>query len=233
MLRAFANRGLEVHGTEISAAAAQGADPRAIVHIGERLEEVGFPDAYFDEVVLWHVFEHLRDPRETVREVHRILRPGGRLVLAVPNLASWQARITGAGWFHLDPPRHLYHYPLTALRQLVEQADFTCSAVHHFSLRQNPFGWLQSVLNRFTSLPRNGLYVMLHRADHGPKPFTRPIRWMFRAAFYAGMPVAVVLSVCEALCGHGGTVTLVATRASGSHATQDGRHTLSTPPAAH
>lgn len=210
LLRAFADRGFEVHGTEVSAAAAHGADPRARLHITSGLAEAGLSEGSFDQVVLWHVFEHLPDPRGTIAEIGRLLKPGAKVVIAVPNFSSLQARWTGAGWFHLDPPRHLFHFPVAALRRLLEGNGFSCVSEHHFSLRQNPFGWVQSVLNRFPSLPRNGLYVLLHRSGSAEKPFTRPMRWLFRAAFVLGMPVAIVLSVLAAAARQGATVTVIA-----------------------
>lgn len=212
LLRAFADRGFEVHGTEVSVAATQGADPRAALHVATSLGDAALPSRYFDQIVLWHVFEHLPDPRGTIEEIHRLLKPGGRVVIALPNFSSLQAKWTGAGWFHLDPPRHLYHFPVEALRQLLENTGFRCTSEHHFSLRQNPFGLVQSLLNCFPSLPRNGLYVMLHRASGAAKPFSRTQRWLFRAAFLFGMPIAVVLSVIAALCRSGATVTVVAVR---------------------
>ena len=210
MLRAFADRGFEVHGTEVSEAATLGVDPRATLHITPRLADAHLPEASFDQIVLWHVFEHLPDPQETIKEIHRLLKPGGKCVIAVPNFSSLQSRVTGAGWFHLDPPRHLYHFPVTALRRLMENQGFKCTSEHHFSLRQNPFGWVQSVLNRVPSLPRNGLYVLLHRSGSVEKPFSRPQRWLFRMAFLFGMPIAVVMSVFTALIRQGATVTVVA-----------------------
>ncbi len=212
LLRAFADRGYDVHGTEVSAAAAQGADPRATIHITSRLEDAALPGASFDQIVLWHVFEHLPDPQATVKEIHRLLKPGGKAVIAVPNFSSLQARWTDAGWFHLDPPRHLFQYPAETLRRLLEDNGFRCSSEHHFSLRQNPFGWVQSVLNMVPSLPRNGLYVLLHRSGSAAKPFTRSLRWLFRAAFLFGMPVALALSLFAAISRQGATVTVVATR---------------------
>lgn len=217
MLRAFADRGFEVHGTEFSAAATRGADPRAKLHITSRLADTALPAESFDQIVLWHVFEHLPDPRETVEEIHRLLKPGGKCVIAVPNFSSLQARLTRAGWFHLDPPRHLFHFPVAALRRLLEQTGFECLTEHHFSLRQNPFGWVQSLLNRCSSFPRNGLYVLLHRSIQREKPFTRSQRWIFRLAFLFGMPVAVVLSVVAAILRQGATVTVVARRSSHSN----------------
>ncbi|HEX2485174.1 MAG TPA: class I SAM-dependent methyltransferase, partial [Myxococcota bacterium] len=80
ILRALADRGLEAHGFEVSEAATRGADPRAKIRVAESLEQAGYPDAHFDRVVVWHVLEHVPDPRAALDTVRRILRPGGRLV---------------------------------------------------------------------------------------------------------------------------------------------------------
>ena len=92
LLGALADRGLEVHGVERSAEAAHGADARAEIRIGTRLDQVGYAAGYFDEIIIWHVLEHLDDPCAFLREAQRLLVPGGRLIVAVPNLASLQAR---------------------------------------------------------------------------------------------------------------------------------------------
>jgi SAM-dependent methyltransferase len=212
ILGALADRGFEVHGVEINAEAARGADPRAEIRIATHLADAGYPDGYFDQVILWHVFEHMVDPRATLGTVHRILVPGGRLILAVPNFSSLQARWTGPAWFHLDLPRHLYHYPLPALRELLGRSGFDVGSEHHFSLRQNPFGWIQSVLNRFPSLPRNGLYTLLHeRPPDEPPPFDRRIRACLLACFALGAPLGLALTLAETALRSGATVHLVAT----------------------
>jgi 2-polyprenyl-3-methyl-5-hydroxy-6-metoxy-1,4-benzoquinol methylase len=213
LLREIASRGFEAHGIELSEAAARGADPRAHIRIAPRLSEAGYPDAFFDEVILWHVLEHLRDPRETLQQAQRVLRPGGRLVIAVPNFTSAQARWAGPAWFHLDLPRHLHHFGLSALERLITDTGFICEARHHFSLRQNPFGWIQSALNRSPSLPRNGLYQLLHRRDaDGPPLFDAATRrrLVLRGALLA--PIALALTVLAALARTGATVHVVARR---------------------
>lgn len=213
LLREIADRGYEAHGVEVSEAAARGADSRARIRIAPRLAEAGHPDAHFDEVIVWHVLEHLRDPRATIAEIHRILRPGGKLVVAVPNFTSAQSRWAGAAWFHLDLPRHLHHFGADALVRMIDAAGFDVVSCHHFSLRQNPFGWIQSALNRIASLPRNGLYVLLHRREsRGPAPYdagTRRRLWLCGALL---APFALVASVLEALARDGATVHVVARR---------------------
>jgi SAM-dependent methyltransferase len=209
----LADRGFHVFGVEMTEDAIRGCDPRADVRIAERLSEAGFKAESFDEVVIWHVLEHMADPFDAVRECRRILKPGGRLIIAVPNLSSAQARWSGPDWFHLDPPRHLYHFPLAALIRLVEQADFTVRSSHHFSLRQNPFGWIQSTLNRYTRQPTGGLYTLLHQngaGRSGSLPLrTRLAMW---CALLLGAPLAILLSVLMAWLRTGATVHIVAIR---------------------
>jgi 2-polyprenyl-3-methyl-5-hydroxy-6-metoxy-1,4-benzoquinol methylase len=213
LLSALADRGFEVHGMDVSATAVEGADPRAQIRVAGCLTEVGYPAGTFQQVILWHVLEHLRNPREVLEEVHRILAPGGRVIIAVPNFSSVQARWSGPDWFHLDLPRHLYHFPVEGLRSLMSRTGFRVSREQHFSLRQNPFGWVQSALNRWSGLPRNALYNLLyHRgAGHG-QPAGPHVRRALKAGYFASMPVALGLSLLMAMLRSGASVCLVGKR---------------------
>jgi len=209
----LADGGFEVFGVDMSEDAVRGCDPRAQVRIASRLSDAGFEAERFDQIVIWHVLEHMADPFDTLRECRRILKPGGRLIVAVPNFSSAQARWSGPDWFHLDPPRHLYHFSLEALQRLIAKSGFDVQSVHHFSLRQNPFGWIQSALNRFTRQPPGGLYTMLHQQGAGR---TSPLPLSTRLGMWFGLialaPVAVALSVVAAWLRTGATVHVVATR---------------------
>ncbi len=209
----LADRGFRVSGVEMNEDAIRGCDPRAEVRIAERLSEAGFEDESFDLVVIWHVLEHMSDPFDTIDECRRILKPGGRLIIAVPNFSSAQARLSGPHWFHLDLPRHLYHFPLEALQRLVEQAGFSVRSVHHFSLRQNPFGWIQSALNRFTRQPTDALYTLLHGRGAGASaPLARRTQLAMWTWLVLGTPFAIGLSLLAAWLRTGATVHVVAVR---------------------
>jgi SAM-dependent methyltransferase len=213
ILGALADRGFEVHGQEISAGAAYGADSRAEIRIANHLSDAGYEAGFFDEIIIWHVLEHLPDPRGTLEEAHRILKPGGRLIVAVPNFSSLQARATGPAWFHLDLPRHLYQFPLGALRDLISSTGFEVGSAHHFSLRQNPFGWIQSVLNGVPGLPRNGLYTLLHHRGRGePPPFDPVTRGLLWLALIVGAPLGIAATLVGTALRSGATVHVVATR---------------------
>ena len=94
--------------------------------------EEGHPD----QVIVWHVLEHLDEPRATVAEIRRITRPGGRLIVAVPNYSSLQARWAGAAWFHLDLPRHLHHFPVGRRQRYVHGASVGVVGHKHGYLRR-------------------------------------------------------------------------------------------------
>ena len=213
LLRPLADLGFEVHGVEISKEATRGADPRAQIRIAPDLAEAGYTTGFFQQIVIWHVLEHLVDPQRTLAEAHRILTRYGRLVVAVPNFSSLQARSFGADWFHLDLPRHLHHFPMEALRRLLEKTGFEVESEHHFSLRQNPFGWIQSIQNRAPQLPRNGLYRLLHRRGSDQRLFTPAVRGLLYGSAVMLAPSAVGASMLAAWMKRGATVHVVARKA--------------------
>lgn len=88
------------------------------------LEEAAYPAHTYDCVTMWDVLEHVHDPLGTLCEVSRILKDDGILVIRVPNLASWDARLFGNVWAGLDAPRHLYVFRPETVTALLAQARF-------------------------------------------------------------------------------------------------------------
>jgi len=207
-LEVMAARGFDVYGTEFSAVSAQRA--RMLfpdrIFLGEHAT-TELAEQQFDLITLWHVIEHLRDPYGTVCRLHKLLKPEGRLVLAQPNIDSWQARLGGAVWFHLDIPRHLYHFSPTTLAALLDQAGFRVERVSHLSIEQNPYGLTQTVLNRL-GFKQNELYRILKEEKGFRRSSLRGVAFLL--AHYLMMPIAMVLSSIESLFGRGGTFYLVA-----------------------
>ncbi|MCA9040473.1 MAG: class I SAM-dependent methyltransferase [Planctomycetaceae bacterium] len=215
LLKSFLELGLESHGMEISPMAVEGADERIQLRFAPTLKEAGYEAEFFDQIVIWHVLEHLLYPRETIQEASRLLKPGGRLVVSVPNYSSLQSRWAREAWFHLDLPRHLFHFPVAGLRQLLEENGFQCEQEHHFSLRMNPFGWVQSWLNRNQNLPRNTLYTLLQtRGGAEKEQLSTGTKLKQKLAYYLGMPVALLVSFYAAMRSSGASVTIIARKKS-------------------
>jgi SAM-dependent methyltransferase len=78
----------------------------------------------FDVITMWHSLEHVHEPLDVLREAQRLLAPGGRLLVAVPNIDSLPFRWFGRAWYGLDLPRHLTHFAPRTLRLMLEQAGF-------------------------------------------------------------------------------------------------------------
>jgi 2-polyprenyl-3-methyl-5-hydroxy-6-metoxy-1,4-benzoquinol methylase len=83
----------------------------------------------FDVVTMWGSLEHVHDPLAVLTAARRLLAPGGRLFVAVPNIDSTAFRWFGAAWFGLDLPRHLTHFTPATLRRMLERADFRVTAL--------------------------------------------------------------------------------------------------------
>jgi SAM-dependent methyltransferase len=96
------------------------------VHLG-RLEDIRFPEQFFDCITLNHVIEHVHDPIGLLKECRRILRTGGLMVLVTPNSKSFAHTHYGRFWFGLDPPRHLHLFSPKTLSEAAARAGFTVS----------------------------------------------------------------------------------------------------------
>jgi 2-polyprenyl-3-methyl-5-hydroxy-6-metoxy-1,4-benzoquinol methylase len=203
-VRAAARRGYAALGIEPSlrggeAARAIGADVRRAT-----LQDAEFADRSLDVVTLWHVIEHLDDPGGALDRIRGWLRPGGGLLVGAPNLSSWQARIGGARWYHLDLPRHRVHFTEAGLHALLRDHGFEVVRTEHVLAEHNPFGMWQSLLNRLTRHP-SYLYNLLKR--------NAPLRSRDLPITVAGLalvPVAVVLELVAAMTGNGGTIAVLA-----------------------
>ena len=117
--------GWEVSGVEPNGHAAEFARQVFGLTVYQKdLVSAAFPSGGFDAITLWDVFEHLHEPRAILAEVRRILKQDGILVLRVPSLDSWDARVFGPYWAGLDSPRHLMVFSKNTLAQMLSQAGF-------------------------------------------------------------------------------------------------------------
>ena len=79
------------------------------------------PDAPYDVIVMWHVFEHVKDPENFIQRLATLLSKNGVFIFEVPNRNSLGFRWTQKKWFHLDTPRHLFHYNFCSMKRLLEK----------------------------------------------------------------------------------------------------------------
>lgn len=169
------------------------------------------PDASFDAITMWHVLEHLPDPRRALAQARRLLRPGGSLVVEVPNFASWQARMSPTHWFHLDPPRHLLQFERGTLGAMIEAEGLAPRRWSTFSAEYDGFGMLQSLLNLLCPTQAYLFQILIGRRWPGTR------RDVVVTAV-AALPLAVVsvlVSLVAPWFGRGGVLRVLATRPTG------------------
>lgn len=117
--------GWQVEGVELNELAARTTSARLQVPVfAGPLERASYPDATFDAVTMWDVLEHLHDPLAGLRELHRILKPGGALFVRVPNAGSYVARLCGRYWVGYDLPRHMTVFSSKTLLRALAQSGF-------------------------------------------------------------------------------------------------------------
>jgi 2-polyprenyl-3-methyl-5-hydroxy-6-metoxy-1,4-benzoquinol methylase len=83
----------------------------------------------FDAITMWHVLEHVHDLHGYLETYLRILKPDGRLIIAVPNYTSYDAAVYKEYWAAYDVPRHLYHFSPASMQTLLEQKGFLLETV--------------------------------------------------------------------------------------------------------
>jgi len=161
----------------------------------------------FDAITSWHVLEHVPDPRTFVQEMVALLKPEGVLVLEVPNVTSWQARIGRGLWFHADIPRHLHHFRLDDLRAILNAQNLTILKTRTSSLELGAFGMLQTMLNR-VGFPPNLLFRWLKRVE--PTWSLICITNLIVAVVLT--PLALLLELLAVTVGKGGVLLVVAAK---------------------
>jgi SAM-dependent methyltransferase len=131
-LAAMRRVGWYVVGLDVSEAAARSVrEDLGLCALAGSLPHAELKPESFDLVTMWHSLEHVHEPRRVLGEARKLLRPGGRLVVAVPNFDGWSARWFGADWYGLDLPRHLTHFGPATLRRLLEACGFRVAALRH------------------------------------------------------------------------------------------------------
>ncbi len=115
--------GWETHGVEMDDQASERARSKGIpVYTGD-LFRANYPDQFFHVVRMSFVLEHLPNPRETLREIRRILMPEGRIYISVQNARSLHYWLFGPRWFSLDVPRHLFTFTPATIERLFSSLD--------------------------------------------------------------------------------------------------------------
>ena len=156
-LRILKQKGWQVLGTEMFNRSPTLPSNRNIPIIKSDIWEISGKEK-FDVITFWHSLEHLYSPNRALINAFRLLKTGGYLIIAMPNFESFESRVFKNYWFHLDVPRHLYHFSKNTLVNFVEKLGFKLQDHIDFSLEYDFYSYLQSSLNALFPSSNNILY---------------------------------------------------------------------------
>jgi len=179
-LKIYCRNGFSAEGLELNTKAASVARNEGF-SVHEAMLGDYYPTEGYDVAVLSNVLEHSLDPEQMLRDVARILNPGGQVWISCPNSSSWLRRLFGRAWVNWHVPFHIVHFSPATLRGVLLKTGFTA-----IELRQiTPALWVASSLitrvfarnDRPTRQLRNPMLVLA---------LTGLARIMLFPALYAG-----------------------------------------------
>jgi len=160
-------KGWLVYGTESSEISGSKAKKKVgdqSILISQNFEDLKKIDTTFDIITLWHVLEHIENPKKIVALIDKKLVNNGYLVIEVPNFNSIQHLINKNDWIHLDCPRHVIHFSKEGLVKFFDVEKFKIIKSSTFSLEFGFYGMLQSLLNLFVPAP-NYLFSLIRKKN--------------------------------------------------------------------
>lgn len=121
--------GWQVTGTEKNPEAREFAQNEFGLQVNPPEDLFRFDEKSFDVITLWHVLEHIHRLKENMEAFARLLKPNGKLIIAVPNHTSYDARHYKEYWAAWDVPRHLWHFGPDQMERLGKKYGFRLEQV--------------------------------------------------------------------------------------------------------
>jgi len=122
-------KGWNVVGVEPSETAAEIARHKFGIEVILPDKLSGLPHHQFDVITLWHVLEHLENLNEMMSLFSKLLRENGRLIIALPNINSYDAAKYRSFWAAYDVPRHIWHFSPDTFQQLAQKHGYTITSI--------------------------------------------------------------------------------------------------------
>ena len=212
MLKYMKDRGWKIKGIEFSEDTGSIAKRilKEDLYIGTEAI-TRFRDETFDVIVIDYVLEHLSKPYEILQEVNRVLKKNGLLIVSVPNMASLQAIWSRKEWFHLDVPKHLYHFSTDTLSELLTKTKFSIVKRKGLFLEHGLFGLWQSILNILVG-DNNRFYSSIISSDAENNTSFNARNIGLSLLFVLFAPVLILFSLVEKMMKRDGLIRCYAVK---------------------
>lgn len=181
-LKVAKDNGWETYGVEPSKWSSEFANRNYKVNVKQGvLKEARFKDSFFDVVTMWDVLEHVPDPSSELKEVFRILKPGGMLIINYPDFGTPMARLAGSKWWFLLSV-HLFYFDRNSIEQILIKSGFVnpCFKPYWQSLSLGHLAKMLGLYSKTISLLSEKVFKLLGLSDFKVKYYasqTNVIVW--------------------------------------------------------
>lgn len=131
-LETMKENGWKTYGIEPNDQARELAKSKSKVK--EKIDDLNLKNKKFDIITLWHVLEHIHDINNTIKILKTILKEKGKIIVAVPNIESYEQTVFQEEWAAYDVPRHLYHFSQETMKTLMLKHGLKVKKVYPMKL---------------------------------------------------------------------------------------------------
>jgi len=165
-----------------------------------------------DVISFWHVLEHLENPEKFLLASFRNLKKFGELIVAVPNIDSFEFDFFKRDWFHLEPKLHLWHFSPKSLGILLGKCGFKIKRIDYFSIEHHPTGLLQSFINKRSS-QKNSLHKLVKSIRQTGAVKVKASDVLVNLFWLTlGLPIIFIVWIINSLTERSGTFVIVAVK---------------------
>ncbi|HOL22472.1 MAG TPA: class I SAM-dependent methyltransferase [bacterium] len=119
------------------------------IFCGEVLD-AKFPDNFFDTITMHAVLEHISEPIITLKELRRILKKDGEIIISVPNVWNWEKILFRKFWWGWDTPRHIWHFSPISIKKLLEKTGFQVTKINYIG---DMYNFMKNFTNMLQMIP--------------------------------------------------------------------------------
>lgn len=145
LLKVALKEGWQAEGVEVSLPSIEFLEKQNMKVFHGDLSAAKFPNGSFDIATAVEILEHIPDPINILKEIHRVLRPGGLLWATTPHGKGMSARLLGTDWTCVTPPEHLHLFSVKGTKNLLAEAGFR--NVRVLTQGVNPFEIIHALRN--------------------------------------------------------------------------------------
>lgn len=213
-LKIMKDAGFDIVGVEPSCSAAKVSQENfGIMPINKDLPEADLGSRKFDVVTLWHVLEHVEDLNNYIVKIKNIVEDDGVLIVAVPNIDSFDAKFMGISWPYLNIPTHINNFNINNLKLLLEKHGFKIKNTSFFSLEYD----LTSIILGLTNLISEDYNFIYKKIKRQERLNTSRYKNIFNFAVFGllstvFLPVLLIYILLAAIFKKSSSFTVVAHR---------------------